>query len=128
MLAARLPGALPRPDALAHRAHLTNSRRAHQPAARGPDMTETPSPEDKTPETATTPAPAASEGNGDPTPAPVTEEQATAEAAIAPDAPALDAGESGEPIGAVTPSAAGPSAEPVPAADETPTLETPAIS
>src|SRR3954452_7296744 len=91
MLAARLPGALSRPDAQPLRALSSNTaRRAHQPAARGPHMTETPSPEDKTHETATTPAPAASEGNGDPAPVPVTEEQATAEAAVAADAPALD--------------------------------------
>src|SRR3954464_14553292 len=55
-------------------------------------MTETPSPEDKKLETATTPDTAASEGNGDP--APVTPEQATAEAAVAADAPSLDQGPS----------------------------------
>jgi len=53
-------------------------------------MTETPSPEDRAPTEPETPetTPKASEGNGDP--AHPTPEEATAEAAVAADAPGLD--------------------------------------
>src|SRR3954453_6026170 len=130
MLAARLPGASSRPDALPPRAFCSHRREERgAPISQQPEvhtMTETPSPEDKNLETATPPDTAASEGNGDP--APVTPEQATAEAAVAADAPSLDEtpaapdeSETGGPAAAYTPASTGP-------ADEMPTTETPVVT
>src|SRR3954451_19459556 len=125
MLVTRLPDAFSPPDGLSPCAFCSHRREEHgAPISQQPEvhtMTETPSPEDKKLETATTPDTAASEGNGDP--APVTPEQATAEAAVAADAPSLDQGPStasdtdaGGPAAAYTPASTGP-------ADDMPTTE-----
>src|ERR1700754_5266519 len=93
MLATRLPGALPRPEPRPRALFQLLRFAARQASSqRSNTMTESPSPEDKN-ETATTPEPetpaAASDPNGVSAP-PVSVEDATAEAAVAADAPSLD--------------------------------------
>src|ERR1044071_1840070 len=98
MLATRLPGAISRPDALpcAHRRVSQEALRRAPTASsqRSPLMTDTPSPEDRDNPT-TTPEPDKPDvsGNGDPS-----TEEATAEAAVAADAPGLDDARSAEEI------------------------------
>src|SRR3954469_3148206 len=136
MLANAASGANARPDALPTRA----MPREPDPATPRADpsqpevhhMTETPSPEDRaptepeTPETVASTDPAAdpvkaSEGNGDP--AHPTAEEATAEAAIAPDAPALDTVEPER-----APGVEAASQTPPAPATKVPTEETPAAA
>src|SRR4051812_16693601 len=132
MLANAASGCNARPDALPTRALPREPDAATPRADPSPEvhhMTETPSPEDRAPtepETVASADPAAdpvkaSEGNGDP--AHPTPEEATAEAAVAADAPALDSAEPERAPGIEAASATPPS----PPA-EAPTEETPAVA